>query len=166
MKKIMFLLALVLSGISAASAQHGNEDLKIKPLLGVWQYVEEVAMPDGQTALVGKQIYKTITHDKRYFVIAGIDIPFKQTEESKTQTSTVSFITQEGDVVLGSENGYLEYINRHYLDNSLNNTISNLRYRFDEKNPNILYLEYNLNGKDEESWVSEIWIRVMPYGAR
>lgn len=123
-------------------------------------------MPDGQTAYIGKQIYKAITEDKKYYVMAGINIPFKQSEEAEIQTSTVSFITQEGDIVLGSENGYLEYINKHYLDNSLNNTISNLRYRFNENNPNILYLEYNLNGNDEESWISEVWLRVLPYGAK
>ena len=58
-----------------------------------------------------------------------------------------------------------KYINKHYLDTNLNNTISQLRYRFNENNPNILYLEYNLSGADE-NWVSEVWLRVMPLGAK
>lgn len=165
MKKIMFLLTAVLFGFAAASAQQNNEDLKIKPLLGVWQYVEEMATPDGETTFIGKQIYKTITWDKKYYVIVGLNIPVKLSENQEAQTSTLSFITQEGDIVLGSENSYLEYINSHYLDKSLNNTISQLRYRFNENNPNILYLEYNLGGT-EENWISEVWLRVMPLGAK
>lgn len=165
MKKIMFLLTAVLFGFAAASAQQNNEDLKIKPLLGVWQYVEEAAMPDGQTAYIGKQIYKTITSDKKYYVIAGVNVPVKPHESQEAQTSTLTFVTQEGDIVLGSDNSYLEYINNHYLDKNLNNTISQLRYRFNEDNPNVLYLEYNLGGADE-NWVSEVWLRVMPFGAK
>ncbi|MBR3906653.1 MAG: DUF4488 domain-containing protein [Bacteroidaceae bacterium] len=165
MKKIMFLLAAVLFGFAAASAQQNNEDLKIKPLLGVWQYVEEAAMPDGQTAYIGKQIYKTITSDKKYYVIAGVNVPVKPHESQEAQTSTLTFVTQEGDIVLGSDNSYLEYINNHYLDKNLNNTISQLRYRFNEDNPNVLYLEYNLGGADE-NWVSEVWLRVVPFGAK
>lgn len=165
MKKIMFIFAIMLLGITTSSAQQNNEDLKIKPLLGVWQYVEEVATPEGEPAYIGKQIYKTITWDKKYYVIVGLNIPVKLSEDQEAQTSTLSFITQEGDIVLGSENSYLEYINNHYLDKSLNNTISQLRYRFNEKNPNILYLEYNLGGADE-NWVSEVWLKVMPLGAK
>ena len=161
----MFLFAILLLGITNASAQQNNEDLKIKPLIGVWQYVEEVATPDGGVSFIGKQIYKTITWDKKYYVIAGVNIPIKKAEDQEAQTSTLSFVTQEGDIVLGSENSYLEYINSHYMDKSLNNTISQLRYRFNENNPNILYLEYNLGGT-EESWVSEVWLRVMPFGAK
>lgn len=165
MKKIMFLLAVMFLGITSSSAQQNDEDLKIKPLLGVWQYVEEAAMPDGGVAYIGKHIYKTITWDKKYYVIAGINVPVKLHEDQEAQTSTLSFITQEGDIVLGSDNSYLEYINNHYLDKNLNNTISQLRYRFDEKNPNVLYLEYNLSC-GEENWVSEVWLKVMPLGAK
>ena len=165
MKKIMFLLTAVLFGFAAASAQQNNEDLKIKPLLGVWQYVEEIATPDGQPTYIGKQIYKTITSDKKYYVIAGVNVPVKPHESQEAQTSTLTFVTQEGDIVLGSDNSYLEYINNHYLDKNLNNTISQLRYRFNEDNPNVLYLEYNLGGADE-NWVSEVWLRVMPFGAK
>lgn len=165
MKKIMFLLAIMFLGLTTASSQQNNEDLKIKPLLGVWQYVEEAAMPDGGVAFIGKNIYKTITWDKKYYVIAGINMPVKLHENQEAQTSTLSFITQEGDIVLGNDNGYLEYINSHYLDSSLNNTISQLRYRFKEDNPNVLYLEYNLGGGDD-NWVSEVWLRVMPLGAK
>ena len=165
MKKIMFLFAIMILGITTMSAQQNSDDLKIKPLLGVWQYVEEVAMPDGGTTYIGKQIYKAITWDKKYYVFAGVNIPIKPSEGQEAQTSTLSFITQEGDIVLGSENSYLEYINSHYMDKNLNNTISQLRYRFNENNPNILYLEYNLGGA-EENWISEVWLRVMPLGAK
>ena len=161
MKKIMFFLAIMLLGITSSSAQQDSENLMIKPLLGVWQYVEEVATPNGEPAYIGKQIYKTVTWDKKYYVMVGLNIPVKLSEQQEAQTSTLSFITQEGDIVIGSENCYLEYINNHYLDKSLNNTISQLRYRFNEKNPNILYLEYNLGGT-EENWISEVWLRVMP----
>lgn len=165
MKKIMFLLAVMFIGITYSSAQQNNEDLKIKPLLGVWQYVEEAPTPDGGVAYIGKHIYKTITWDKKYYVIAGINVPVKLHENQEAQSSTLSFITQEGDIVLGSENSYLEYINHHYLDSNLNNTISQLRYRFNENNHNILYLEYNLGG-GEENWISEVWLKVMPLGAK
>ena len=96
----------------------------------------------------------------------GVNIPLKEANSEKTNMSTVTFITQEGEIEMTSENTYLEYINRHYLDKSLNNTISNLRYRFSEENRNILYVEYNLSGTDNENWVSEIWLRVIPLGAK
>ena len=88
----------------------------------------------------------------------------QEANSEKTEMSTVTFMTQEGEIEFTSDNTYLEYINKHYLDKSLNNTISNLRFKFNEKNPNILYIEYNIGGNDEGNWVSEVWLRVMPYG--
>ncbi len=166
MKKIMILLAIMLfCGSGSLNAQESNE-LRIKPLIGVWQYAKEVANPDGENIYIGEQIYKTITEDCNYFVMLGMNIPIKNADEENTELSTVTFITQEGEIEMTSDNTYLEYINRHYLDNNLNNIISNLRFRFHEDNPNILYVEYNLNGGIDENWVSEVWIRVMPFGAR
>jgi hypothetical protein len=95
-----------------------------------------------------------------------VNIPIKEANWEESKTSTLAFITQEGEIEMKEENTYLEYINKHYLDKSLNNTISNLRYRFSEENKNILYVEYNLSGTDEENWVSEIWLRVIPLGAK
>lgn len=166
MKSIMqtlrraLLLAAVLVLCGAANAQKAN------PLEGLWQYVEEVAKHDGQKAYIGKQIYKTITADNKYHVMLGVNIPLKEADSEKTEMSTLTFITQQGEIEMKSDNTYLEYINNHYLDKSLNNTISYLRYRFNEANPNMLYIEYNLNGTDESSWISEVWLRVVPYGSR
>lgn len=163
-KRILLLfIAFVFCGTAAVQAQSkGNNK---NPLAGLWQFVEETTRPDGQKAYIGKQIYKTITTDNRYFVMLGMNIPLKEADSEKTDMSTVTFITQEGEIDMKSDNTYLEYINRHYLDKSLNNTISNLRYKFHEKTPNILYIEYNLSG-DAGNWVSEVWMRVMPYGAK
>ena len=166
MKKMMLLLAIMLLGITNVSAQQNDEDLKIKPLLGLWQYAEEVATPDGGTTFIGKQIYKNITWDKKYYVTAGVNIPIKEANWEESKTSTLAFISQEGEIEMKEDNTYLEYINKHYLDKSLNNTISNLRYRFSEENRNILYVEYNLSGTDNDNWVSEIWLRVIPLGAK
>ena len=136
------------------------------PLVGMWQYVEEVTTAEGGKAYIGKQIFKTITEDNTYFVILGVNIPIKEANWEESKTSTLAFITQEGEIEMKEENTYLEYINKHYLDKSLNNTISNLRYRFSEENKNILYVEYNLCGTDNDSWVSEIWLKVIPLGAK
>lgn len=161
-KVFFFLAAILLFGTATARAQAKNNN----PLVGLWQYMDEVTRPDGQKAYIGKQIYKTITTDNRYFVVLGVNIPLKEANSEKTNMSTVTFITQEGDIEMTSNNTYLEYINKHYLDKSLNNTISNLRFKFHEKNSNILYIEYNISGNDDTDWVSEVWMRVMPYGAR
>jgi hypothetical protein len=99
-------------------------------------------------------------------VILGVNIPIKEANWEESKTSTLAFITQQGEIEMREDNTYLEYINNHYLDKSLNNTISNLRYRFSEENKNILYVEYNLNGTDDDGWVSEIWLRVIPLGAK
>ena len=107
-----------------------------------------------------------ITEEKTYFVILGVNIPIKEANWEESKTSTLAFITQQGEIEMREDNTYLEYINNHYLDKSLNNTISNLRYRFSEENKNILYVEYNLNGTDDDGWVSEIWLRVIPLGAK
>jgi hypothetical protein len=166
MKKIIFLLAFMLfSGIHIANAQKTDVDPAIEPLVGMWQYVEEVNADDGGKAYIGKQIFKTITEEKTYFVILGVNIPIKSADSNNSTVSTLSFITQQGEMVMKENNTYLEYINNHYLDKSLNNTISNLRYRFSEDNKNILYVEYNL-GDEEDKWVSEVWLRVMPLGAK
>ena len=95
-----------------------------------------------------------------------VDIPLKEADSEKTEMSTVTFMTQEGEIEFTSENTDLEYINKHYLDKNLNNTISNLKFRFGEDNPNILYVEYNLGEADDATWVSEVWMRVVPYGVK
>ena len=167
MKKFMFLFAFILfSGVGTGHAQVKKTGPDAGPLVGMWQYVEEVTTAEGGKAYIGKQIFKTITEDNTYFVILGVNIPIKEANWEESKTSTLAFISQEGEIEMKEENTYLEYINKHYLDKSLNNTISNLRYRFSEENKNILYVEYNLSGTDNENWVSEIWLRVIPLGAK
>ena len=167
MKKFMFLFAFILSlGVGTGHAQVKKTGPDAEPLVGMWQYVEEVTTAEGGKAYIGKQIFKTITEDNTYFVILGVNIPIKEANWEESKTSTLAFITQEGEIEMKEDNTYLEYINKHYLDKSLNNTISNLRYRFSEENRNILYVEYNLSGTDNENWVSEIWLRVIPLGAK
>ena len=167
MKKFMFLFtAILFFGVKTGYTQETKTGSEAGPLVGMWQYGEEVLTADGGKAYIGKQIFKTITEENRYFVILGVNIPIKQDENSESKTSTLAFITQEGEIELKEDNTYLEYINNHYLDKSLNNTISNLRYRFSKENRNILYVEYNLNGADDDNWVSEIWLRVIPFGAK
>ena len=166
MKKFMFLLtAILFLGVITGKAQETKTGPDVGPLVGMWQYVEEVTTADGGKAYIGKQIFKTITEEKTYFVILGVNIPIKSADSNNSTVSTLSFITQQGEMVMKENNTYLEYINNHYLDKSLNNTISNLRYRFSEDNKNILYVEYNL-GDEEDKWVSEVWLRVMPLGAK
>ena len=167
MKKFMFLFAFILfSGVGTGHAQVKKTGPDAGPLVGMWQYVEEVTTAEGGKAYIGKQIFKTITEDNTYFVILGVNIPIKEANWEESKTSTLAFISQEGEIEMKEENTYLEYINKHYLDKSLNNTISNLRYRFSEETRNILYVEYNLSGTDNENWVSEIWLRVIPLGAK
>ena len=167
MKKFMFLFAFILfSGVGTGHTQVKKTGPDAGPLVGMWQYVEEVTTAEGGKAYIGKQIFKTITEENTYFVILGVNIPIKEANWEESKTSTLAFITQEGEIEMKEENTYLEYINKHYLDKSLNNTISNLRYRFSEENKNILYVEYNLSGTEDENWVSEIWLRVIPLGAK
>ena len=167
MKKFMFLFTVILFlGVKTGNAQATKNGPDAGPLVGMWQYVEEVTTKDGGKAYIGKQIFKTITEDNTYFVILGVNIPIKEADWEESKTSTLAFITQEGEIEMKEDNTYLEYINNHYLDKSLNNTISNLRYRFSEENKNILYVEYNLNGTDDDGWISEIWLRVIPLGAK
>lgn len=163
MRVLLLTIIAVFCGTATVNAQ--RKESKKNPLAGLWQFMEESTRADGQKAYIGKQIYKTITTDNRYFVMLGMNIPLKEADSEKTEMSTVTFITQEGEIDIKSDNTYLEYINKHYLDKSLNNTISNLRFKFNDKNPNILYIEYNLSG-DEGNWVNEVWMKVMPYGAR
>ena len=157
------LLILAVAFFCGTLTTHAQTKEKNNQLIGLWQFAEEVTQPDGQKIYIGKQIYKTITTDNRYFVVLGVNIPLKEANKEKTDISTVTFMTQEGEIEFTSGNTYLEYINKHYLDKSLNNTISNLRFEFNEKNPNILYIEYNL-GDNDDNWVKEVWLRVMPYG--
>ena len=167
MKKFMFLFAFILlTGVGTGHAQVKKTGPDAGPLVGMWQYVEEVTTTDGGKAYIGKQIFKTITEENTYFVILGVNIPIKEANWEESKTSTLAFITQQGEIEMKEDNTYLEYINNHYLDKSLNNTISNLRYRFSEENKNILYVEYNLSGTESDGWVSEIWLRVIPLGAK
>ena len=162
-KKALLILAVAFfCGTLTTHAQ--TKEKNKNPLIGLWQFAEEVTRADGQKIYIGKQIYKTITTDNRYFVVLGVNIPLKEANKEKTDISTVTFMTQEGEIEFTSGNTYLEYINKHYLDKSLNNTISNLRFEFNEKNPNILYIEYNLGDNNDDNWVKEVWLRVMPYG--
>jgi hypothetical protein len=166
-KRFMLLLAVMVFGsLVTVNAQENKKEGYIKPLLGTWQYVEEVAKADGSTIYIGYEIYKTIREDKTYSVMASIDIPIKEADQEEGKISTVTFITQQGEIEMTSESTYLEYINSHYIDKTLNNTISNLRYRVSDKNPNILYIEYNLGDAESGNWVSEVWLKVLPLGAR
>ena len=163
----MFLFTVILFlGVATGYAQEKKTGPDAGPLVGMWQYVEEVTTAEGGKAYIGKQIFKTITEDNTYFVILGVNIPIKEANWEESKTSTLAFITQEGEIEMKEDNTYLEYINKHHLDKSLNNTISNLRYRFSEENKNILYVEYNLCGTDYDNWISEIWLRVIPLGAK
>ena len=167
MKKLMFLFTVILFlGVNTSYAQERKTGPDANPLVGMWQFVEEVTTAEGGKAYIGKQIFKTITEDNTYFVTLGVNIPIKEANWEESKTSTLAFISQEGEIEMKEDNTYLEYINKHYLDNSLNNTISNLRYRFSKENKNILYVEYNLSGTDYDDWVSEIWLRVIPLGAK
>lgn len=167
MKKFMFLFTVILFlGVATGYAQEKKTGPDAGPLVGMWQYVEEVTTAEGGKAYIGKQIFKTITEENTYFVILGVNIPIKEANWEESKTSTLAFITQEGEIEMKEDNTYLEYINKHHLDKSLNNTISNLRYRFSEENKNILYVEYNLCGTDYDNWISEIWLRVIPFGAK
>lgn len=162
-KRVLFILVVAFFCGTITTQAQVNKNKK-NPLVGLWQYANEKTLPDGKKSYVGKQIYKTITTDNRYFVVLGINIPLKEADSEKTDMSTVTFMTQEGEIEFTSDNTYLEYINKHYLDKSFNNTISNLRFKFNENNPNILYIEYNMGGNEDGNWVSEVWLRVMPYG--
>ena len=123
---LLILIVTFFCGTTTVNAQ--AKENKNNPLVGLWQFVDEVSLDNGQKSYIGKQIYKTITTDNRYFVVLGINIPLKKADSDKTDMSTVTFMTQEGEIEFTSENTYLEYINKHYLDKSLNNTISNLRF--------------------------------------
>ena len=165
MKKAIFLLAMVLlNSIQATFAQKADEKSVIESLAGTWQYVEEVTKADGRKAYIGRKIYKTITTDKKYQVMISVDIPLKEENSEETTVSTISFITQKGEIEITSDNTYLEYIHNHFMDKNLNNTISNLRFRFGE-NKNIIYIEYNIGGESDVNWISEVWVRVLPLGA-
>lgn len=162
-KRFLLIFIVALFGFTLTANAQARKNKK-NPLAGLWQYVDEKTLPDGQKSYIGKQIYKTITTDNRYFVVLGINIPLKDADSEKADMSTVTFMTQEGEIEFTSNNTYLEYINKHYLDKNLNNTISNLRFKFNEKNPNILYIEYNLGGNEDGEWISEVWLKVLPYG--
>ena len=166
-KRFMLLLAVMVFGsMVTVNAQEDKKGGDIKPLLGTWQYVEEVINADGSAIYIGHKIYKTILENKAYSVMASIDIPIKEADQEKGKTSTVTFVTQQGEIEMTSEGTYLEYINNHYINKTLNNTISNLKYRVSDKNPNVLYIEYNLGDAESGNWVSEVWLKVLPLGAR
>ena len=54
----MLLFAVMIFGSQFATyAQKENKEEMIKPLLGIWQYVEEVVKADGSKIYIGKDIY-------------------------------------------------------------------------------------------------------------
>ena len=115
MKKMILLLAVMLTGFtSMAVAQQGK--VGDNSLEGVWQYVEEVTRADGKTIFIGKQIYKTITADNKYYIMLGVNIPVKNSEAENTKISTLTFMTQQGEIEMTSENTYLEYIHNQLND--------------------------------------------------
>ena len=94
----MFLFAFILlSGVVTGHAQVKKTGPDAGPLVGMWQYVEEVVTSDGGKAYIGKQIFKTITEDNTYSVILGVNIPVKEANWEESKTSTLAFITQEGE---------------------------------------------------------------------
>ena len=67
-KRFMLLLAVMVFGsMVTVNAQEDKKGGDIKPLLGTWQYVEEVINADGSAIYIGHKIYKTILENKAYF---------------------------------------------------------------------------------------------------
>lgn len=162
-KRMLILVVALLGGLLGSHAQQPDKESVLKSLAGTWQYVEETTKADGEKAYIGRQIYKTITADQKYSVMIGVNFTVKEESNAEEKMSTLTFITQQGEIEITSESTYLEYIHNHYIDKNLNNTISSLRFRVGS-NPNIMYIEYNLGGEESPNWVSEVWMRVVPLG--
>lgn len=162
-KRMLILVVALLGGLLSNHAQQPDKESVLKSLAGTWQYVEETTKADGEKAYIGRQIYKTITADQKYSVMIGVNFTVKEESNAEEKMSTLTFITQQGEIEITSESTYLEYIHNHYIDKNLNNTISSLRFRVGS-NPNIMYIEYNLGGEESPNWVSEVWMRVVPLG--
>lgn len=162
MKRIMLLVVLAFAAATAyVSAQQKND----KDVYGLWQYVEERVAPDGTVQYIGKPIFKSINQDNTYFAMVSITFDVAGSEKEKPYSVTETYITQSGEIEFSSQGNYLEYINNHYTNPNLTNTISSLKYEFKDDAKKIMYVEY-LTANNNDTWFGETWIKVQPFGEK
>ena len=163
MKRFMLLFAtLLIGGVAYMNAQQSADS----NIYGLWQFVEERVAPDGTTQYVGKPVFKSINKDNTYFAMVCITIDVEATEKYSAYSTTETYVTQRGEIEFRAPGNYMEYINEHFTNPDLTNTITNLRYEFKDAEKNILSIEYLTANNNSDTWSGETWIRVQSFGRK
>lgn len=147
MKKLFFLISLCLMCLAANVARAQDTLFDSKSLVGIWQQMIPLPLPDGQTRIVSVGNFKIYSADN---------------------TFTLMFIDNNNLIMSGagtykktSDHEFEEHIIRH-ADAKMVNTDSKLKYNFEDENTMTLQY-YN---EAIRKWVPEIWRRVIPQEAK
>ncbi len=159
-RTILMVLFAFVASLAYVSAQENID----KDIYGLWQFAEERVAPDGTVQYIGKPIFKSINKDNTYFAMVSITFDIAGSGKEKPYSVTETYVTQRGDIEFSGKGSYMEYIDQHYTNPGLTNTISSLKYEFKDENKNVMYVEY-LTANNNDTWFGETWIKVQPFGA-
>jgi len=131
-----------------------NKLVESNSIVGIWRQVIPLDTKVSDAEFFKTNNYKVINTDGSYFTLLTTGSELVKLNETKVIEQSVTNIGHYGTYTNLSENSYSENIIRHGLKSDMNETSSEMRYDFLDKN--TLLLKYNIGDK----WIPELWKRV------
>jgi len=143
MKKSILTVALM---VVTCMAFAQKDLVESKSLIGIWQQAQVNKISDGQSKIIKTPIYKVLNADKTFYCFL--------INNNELNTNISHF----GSYEITSDSTFTESVTRHYTSPSMDNSVSQMRFKLLDENT-LLMQYYNSVNKQ---WVPEIWVRVTP----
>lgn len=152
MKRKTLLLVFCLT---FASVMHAQKHLpESKSLVGMWR--QTLLIKDKDTGNLRKIMtgnYKVVNPDGTFYAF----ITWGTGNENPQKNITT--LNMYGTYTLTSDNTFSEHIVKHSVDARMDNSVSELKYKFVPDNDNnIVYMMWKNNTTNQ--WIPEIWERI------
>jgi len=143
MKKSILTVALM---VVTCMAFAQKDLVESKSLIGIWQQAQVNKISDGQSKIIKTPIYKVLNADKTFYCFL--------INNNELNTNISHF----GSYEITSDSTFTESVTRHYTSPSMDNSVSQMRFKLLDENT-LLMQYYNDANK---VWVPEVWLRVTP----
>lgn len=148
-KIILLVLHTLFVGIIYAQ-QHLPES---KSLVGLWRQAGIAKMIDGEIKYFKSGNYKVMNTDGTFYTF----ITWGEAKNNPVAGETS--ISMYGTYILTSDSTFSEHIVKHSVNEKMNNSYSELKYKFVPDTDNqIISLMYK--NKTTNEWIPEVWERV------
>lgn len=149
LKVLMFVLAVFSCGTTFAQ-KHLPES---KTLIGLWRQAVVVRTQQGENVHVKTVNYKVVNPDGTFysFITWG--------SNSQNPQGDVTAMNMYGTYTITSDSTFTEHIIKHGGNPQMNNSESELKYKFIPESDNeIMYMMYKNTATNQ--WIPEMWQRV------